>query len=156
VPTIGAAISRTSVDDLLFDRDTPGDPSDDGVLRVDDVDSNVVFTSLTLAKSKVLPSGTAAINYFGTATIYSDLASDTTSDFFELDAAGNTEGLPVSSTSANLGTYGELSIGMNYTKLLTPGQFGPARQMDASVRFDARFSGELESYGLTGQIRFQF
>jgi len=33
---------------------------------------------------------------------------------------------------------------------------GPIRQFTASVRADARFNDDLQSYGLTAEIRLQF
>ena len=112
---------------------------------------------MTVARTQILPSGTSALNYFATATIYNDFASDTDSDFFEaVDALGAPVGSPLTSSSSNLGAYGELSIGLNYTKLLEPGRIGAARQFDASIRIDGRLSGDLDSLGLTAQARLQF
>jgi hypothetical protein len=156
VPAVGISHSRTSVDNLRFDGGTPDIAGDDGFLEIDDIVSTVGFVSATLSRSKVLPSGTAALNMFGTVTYYHDFGDDTTSRYFALDANGLPEGDPLTTTSSNLGAYAELSVGMNYTKLLQPGAPGGARQFDASVRLDGRFSGGLDSYGITGQMRFQF
>ncbi|NYI30173.1 hypothetical protein GGR94_003885, partial [Sulfitobacter geojensis] len=156
VPAVGVSHSRTSVDNLRFDGGTPDIAGDDGFLEIDDIVSTVGFVSATLSRSKILPSGTAALNMFGTVTYYHDFGDDTTSRYFALDANGLPEGEPLTTTSSNLGAYAELSIGMNYTKLLQPGAPGGARQFDASVRLDGRFSGGLDSYGITGQMRFQF
>ncbi|MDF3416154.1 hypothetical protein HKX54_16240, partial [Sulfitobacter sp. M57] len=156
VPAVGVSHSRTSVDNLRFDGGTPGIAGDDGILMIDDIVSTVGFVSATLSRSKVLPSGTAALNMFGTVTYYHDFGDDTTSRYFALDANGLPEGEPLTTTSSNLGAYAEVSLGVNYTKLLQPGAPGGARQFDASLRIDGRFSGGLDSYGITGQMRFQF
>ncbi|KIN75146.1 Outer membrane autotransporter barrel domain protein [Sulfitobacter noctilucae] len=156
VPAVGISHSRTSVDDLRFDGGTVDFTDDDGVLQIDDIVSTVGFISGTLSRSKVLPSGTAVINYFGTATYYQDFGGDTTSRFYELDANGKPFGEPLTTTSSNLGAYGEISLGVNYTKLIDPGRAAGARQFDASVRVDARFSDNLDGYGITAQMRFQF
>lgn len=142
--------------DLRFSND-PNDPSDDGVLQIEDVKSRIGFVSLTLAKSQVLPDETSAISYFGTSTLYEDFASGTRSNYFPtLDGNGAPVGDPLSSTSSNLGAYGEISIGLNYTKLLNEGRAIPARQLDASVRLDSRFSDKIDSWGVTAQVRLQF
>jgi len=156
VPAVGVALSKTSVDDLRFDGGTPDTPEDDGLLQIEDIDSKVAFLSATLSRSQVLPSGTAALNYFGTVTYYQDFGSDTTSRFFEVDATGAASGDPLTTTSSNLGSYTELSVGLNYTKLIDQGRAAGARQFDASVRLDGRFSGGLDGYGLTAQMRYQF
>ncbi|MCX7561654.1 autotransporter-associated beta strand repeat-containing protein [Sulfitobacter sp. F26204] len=156
VPALGVSHSRTSVDALRFDGGTPDNKTDDRVLEIDDIVSTVAFASATLSRSKVLPSGTAALNIFGTATYYHDFGKDTTSRLYQLDANGNRQADPLTTTSSNLGAYAELSLGVNYTKLIQPGAFGGARQFDASIRLDGRFSGGLDSVGITGQMRFQF
>jgi hypothetical protein len=73
-----------------------------------------------------------------------------------VDANGNGTGTPLISESSNLGAYGELSLGLNYTQLLDTGRAVPARQLDASVRLDGRFSDKLDGGGLTAQVRLQF
>ncbi|OCX58181.1 hypothetical protein BFP70_19180 [Thioclava sp. SK-1] len=156
VPSLGFSISKTSTDDLKFEND-PNDPDDDGLMVIDDVHSQIGFASLTIAKSKVLPSGTSAVNYFGTATVYHDFADPAVSRYYEtLDANGRPASQALLSESSNLGTYGELSFGINYTKLLDSGTALPARQLDASVRVDGRFSDTLDGWGITAQMRLQF
>jgi fibronectin-binding autotransporter adhesin len=156
VPSVGFAYSKSSVDDLKFEND-PSDPTDNGVLRIDDIESKMGFASLTLAKSKVMPSGTSALNYFGTATLYNDFASDVTSRYYErFDAQGNPIGNALTSESSNLGFYSEVSVGVNYTRLMDSKGAVPARQFDASVRLDGRVSDTLDGWGLTAQMRLQF
>ncbi|RNF34465.1 hypothetical protein [Paracoccus methylarcula] len=59
-------------------------------------------------------------------------------------------------TTDHLGTYGEVSLGANYVKVLQPGPGLRPRQFSASARLDARTGDGLESVGLTGQLRLQF
>ena len=159
VPSVGFSFSKVSTDNIYFEND-PGDPNDDGVLEIDDIDSRIGFASLTLSRSQILPSGTEALNYFGTATLYKDFASGVTSRYYErIDTAtgnGDRSVTPLESTSSNLGAYGEISFGVNYTKLLDTGRAIPARQLDASVRVDGRFSNQLDGWGITAQVRLQF
>ena len=44
----------------------------------------------------------------------------------------------------------------DYGRLLNPGSDGKARQMSAAARIDYRSGSNVDSYGITGQIRFQF
>ncbi|KIC47720.1 hypothetical protein RA29_19075, partial [Tateyamaria sp. ANG-S1] len=123
----------------------------DGTLAVDDSESQIGFVSGTLARSRILPDNVSVLSYFGTATLYNDFASDRTATF--TPAGGGT---PRQLTIGTIGSYAELSAGLNYVRLLTPGSDGKPRQLNAAVRLDARFGDDVESYALTGQIRFQF
>ncbi len=145
IPTAGFALTRTETDKIEFDS---------GTLEIQDSQSNVGFVGATLSKSQFAENGLSAINYFGTATVYSDFADDPESLFKRVDEDGND--VVDKSTSSNLGTYGEVSVGANYIRILDPGQLANARQFNASVRADARFSEDVESYGLTAQVRLQF
>ena len=147
VPSGGFSITQTSEATLTFD--------DGSLLVIDESTSEIAFVAGTISRTQIRPDGISALNYFGTATIYSDFASPTRSEYFQIDGGS----LPATgdvSESSNLGTYGELSVGVNYTRLLEPGDIGPARQLNASVRVDGRFSDDIESYGLTAQARLQF
>ncbi len=148
VPTLGFSLANIETDTLYFSN---------GELEIEDIESRVGFAGLTLAKTKIAPSGTAAFNYFATATVYHDFGSPAVSNFY-LYESGTTDrsGDVLSSSSSNLGTYGELSLGMNFTKILQPGSAMPGRQLDTSVRLDSRFSDKLDSWGLTAQFRIQF
>lgn len=87
--------------------------------------------------------------------MYKDFAPETASVFTLRDGDGAIEredGL----TSSNLGTYGELSLGVNYSKVLEAGSAGKPRQFNASVRVDGRTGDVLDSYGITAQVRLQF
>ena len=141
VSSAGFQYSRNETDDV--------DLGAAGLLTFDDNFSRVGFLSASLAKSKILPDEESLISYFGTATVYNDFADDR-------DAQFTTGGTVRDLSLENLGAYGEVSLGVNYLKLLSPGDAGNARQLNASLRVDARFSGEVESYGITGQFRLQF
>lgn len=147
VPTAGFAYSRISTDDINFAQGN----TEIGSVTIDDFESQVGFIGGTLARTKFGDDGVSAISQFLTATVYNDFAPDPVSTF-TLAADGETRSL----TSENLGTYGELSAGLNYVRILQPGEFGAVRQFNAAVRADVRYSDQLESWGLTAQARLQF
>ena len=157
-PSIGFSFSNQKVDNILFDQGTE-DASDDGVLVTEDIESRIGFASLALTRTQVLDSGTEVLRYFGTATAYNDFGDDTVSKFYQAtDGQGNPDlGTdPLVSVSENFGAYYEIGLGMNYTKLLNSGSALPARQLDASVRADGRFGENMDSWGLTAQLRVSF
>ncbi|MCW2304791.1 autotransporter-associated beta strand protein [Rhodovulum sulfidophilum] len=155
IPSLGFSVSRTKSDDLYFSND-PGDDADDGVLKFDPINNEVGFASVTLSRSRVLPSGVSVLNGFATATAYHDFSDRSVAKYYELDSSGAPLGAPLVSENDGLGNYGELSAGFNYTRILGKGQAGAARQMDASVRVDSRFGDDLDGWGVTAQMRFQF
>ena len=122
----------------------------DGSLQINDSKSQIGFVSATVAKSKVLPDDISLLSYFGTVTYYNDFADDPTAVF-----TSNT-GQMRELTLSNIGSYTELSAGLNYVRLLSPGDAGNARQLNAAVRVDARVGEDVESWGIAGQFRLQF
>ncbi|MEO1780345.1 MAG: hypothetical protein AAFU63_16340, partial [Pseudomonadota bacterium] len=107
---------------------------------------------------RVLPDEISAINYFGTLTYYNDFADDPTATLTALDPI---TGLPTGAAAddlqlSNLGSYGEISLGVNYIRLLNTGGDGPARQLSAAARVDYRSGSNVDSFGITGQLRIQF
>lgn len=142
VPTAGFAWTRTSTDPIVFDN---GD-----TLLIDDFDSQTLFVGATVARTIFSESGESLQRQFVTASYYNDFADDPTAVF---DTGGPVTGNLI---NENLGAYTELSAGWNYVRILNPGQIGPARQLDASIRADARVGDQLNSYGITGQLRLQF
>ncbi|WP_207796952.1 hypothetical protein [Tritonibacter scottomollicae] len=156
IPTLGFAYSRTTADSVYFSNDK-SDPDDDGVLEFDPITNKVGFASLTLSRSTVRPSGLAALNYFGTLSYYRDFADVAGASYYQLDAAGNKLGAPLDASNDLLSEYGELSLGLNYTRILDPGSaFLSARQLDTSIRVDGRFGDQLDGWGVTAQMRLQF
>lgn len=100
-----------------------------------------------------LPGETSSINYFGTVTLYLDFADGSTSTYFS-DPSGPATAL--SATSDNLGAYTELSVGLNYTKLLNPGTVLSAQQLESGIRVDGRYGDNHDGWGVTAQVRLQF
>ncbi len=143
VPTVGFAYSQISTDPINFEGR--------GVVQIDDFDSKIGFVGGTLTRTKVGADGVSALTQFGTVTVYNDFAENPTSTFTRSDNGDETL-----ISSENLGTYGEISAGLNYVKILQPGEFGAVKQFNASVRGDIRVSDRLESWGVTAQARFQF
>ncbi len=143
VPTLGFSYTSTATDNILTDAG--------GFLQIDDSTTAIGFVGGSLSKTQVQPSGTSALTYFGTATYYNDFSEGITSTLFD---AGGVAGQ--TSFGEPLGSFGEVSLGVNYTRLLTPGQLGNGRQLNASVRVDGRFGESLESWGVTAQARIQF
>ncbi len=147
VPTAGFAWTRTKTDDVTFDN---GDQ-----LAINDFDNKTGFIGATIARTKIAEDGTSALNQFLTATFYKDFASGPTSSFtFETDKKGVFQSDNLSND--NLGQYVEFSAGVSYVKILDEGKIGKARQLSASVRADARVGKQLDSWGVTGQVRLQF
>jgi fibronectin-binding autotransporter adhesin len=150
VPTAGFAITRTSTDRIDFDNGTDS-------LQLDDFSNNRAFVGATVARTVFGESETSFSRQFITATYYADFAKDPTSEFsFDDDGLAATPNLTQTVVNENLGSYGEVSVGLNYVKIFDDGGAIPARQLDASIRADARFGGQLDSWGITGQLRLQF
>ncbi|MEL6564658.1 MAG: hypothetical protein AAFQ59_09465, partial [Pseudomonadota bacterium] len=127
-------------------------------LQLADSSVELGFVSGTLSRSRVLPDEISAINYFGTLTYYNDFADDPTATLTALDPI---TGLPTGAAAddlqlSNLGSYGEISLGVNYIRLLNTGGDGPARQLSAAARVDYRSGSNVDSFGITGQLRIQF
>ncbi|SDX63828.1 beta strand repeat-containing protein, partial [Litoreibacter albidus] len=142
VPTAGFGLTQTKAATLTFD--------DGATLQTEDSSTAIGFVGGTLAKTFFGEDGTSATNVFATGTYYNDFGKERRSVY--TDAGGATQNL----TSENLGAYSELSFGVNYVKILDEGKIGPAKQLNASIRADGRFSGSVSSYGLTAQLRLQF
>ncbi|MCQ0969405.1 hypothetical protein MLD63_02995 (plasmid) [Paracoccus sp. TK19116] len=147
VPTAGFAFTDTSTDAITFD--------DGSILRIKDSKSRVGFLGGTLSKSRILDGGISAVNYFATGTAYKDFSDDTESTFTRFDDDGSVASVDELS-SDNLGVYGELSLGVNYLRVLEPGTAMRPRQFNASLRVDGRTGETLDSYGVTAQVRLQF
>ncbi|MDD7972873.1 beta strand repeat-containing protein [Roseinatronobacter alkalisoli] len=151
-PTAGFAITRTGSGTLNFASTDPLDPPGTiaATLTAEPHTSKVGFIGLSLARSHVNEEAQSATTGFVTTTLYNDFARMRRTRF-GLAGGGATTDLD----TRTLGAYGELSLGMSYVKLFSEGA-GPVRQLTATLRGDARFSGRLESYGLTAQVRLNF
>ena len=140
VPVTGFAYTQISPDEITFD--------DGGVVTIEDFTSEVLFVGGTLSRTKFGDDGTTALNQFVTATYYNEMADDPVSNYVTADGLNRSE-----VTTENLGAYTELSVGMNYVKILDEGNSFNAKQLSASARADVRMSDQLESWGLTAQVR---
>ncbi|WP_411840235.1 hypothetical protein [Paracoccus sp. ME4] len=143
VPTAGFAWSKLSTDPIRF--------ADEFVLRFEDSERKIGFVGGTVARTYVQPADNTALNVFATGTVYKDFADPTVSIFSGSGAEAFDEQRLVSD---NLGTYGEVSLGANYIKVLPEGSW--ARQFSTSTRIDVRYGESLDSVGVTGQVRWQF
>ena len=151
VGTAGFSYSDFETDPITIDSTDSSGGDVDSILQLDDSTVELGFVSGTLSRSRVLPDEISAINYFGTVTYYNDFADNPTATFSEV-GSGTVDNLELS----NLGSYGEISLGVNYIRLLNTGSDGKARQLSAAARFDYRSGSNVDSYGITGQVRIQF
>ncbi len=138
VPAVGATIINTESTTVVSPLGTATLASSTGVIG---------YVGATLAKVIVLEDQTSAIRPFGTATWYQDFGTDLT-----LNVVGPRGELGIA-TIAGAGSYGELSLGMDYVKILDGD--GP-RQFSASIRGDAKFSPKFWGIAATAQARWQF
>ena len=122
----------------------------DGTVKLEDSKIKLGFLSGTVARTKLQPDEISLINYFGTATVYNDFADDPVAKYIDSTDTANPIQL------SKLGTYGEISAGVNYVRLLSAGGDGKPRQLNVAGRFDYRKGDNLESWGITAQIRYQF
>ncbi|WP_127045515.1 autotransporter-associated beta strand repeat-containing protein [Pseudorhodobacter sp. E13] len=142
VPTGGLSYTRTSAATVNFDNGE--------TLRIEGFNSIVGFVGGTIAKTIIAPAGNAGTTYFGSANYYHDFASDRKSVF--TDRLGGTQTI----TTKNIGGFGELSMGVNYVRILEGGGAG-AKQLNANVRLDTRFGSNVKkSSSVTAQIRLSF
>ena len=150
VSTAGFSYSDFETDPITIESTlSGGGPAPDSTLQLQDSSIELGFVSATLARSRVLPDQLSAINYFGTVTYYNDFADNPTATLTE---SGSTTNIELS----NLGSYGEVSLGVNYIRLLDSGGDGAPRQLSAAARVDYRSGDAVDSYGITGQVRLQW
>lgn len=143
LPTVGFAWSKMSTDSIEFEEGYR--------LSFKDSTRKIGFVGATLAKTFVQPAHNSALYGFTTATWYKDFANPTVSMFDDTtDPSFEAQRL----VSDNLGAYGEFSIGANWVKVLGPKSRG--RQVSANARIDARYGDDLDSVGVSGQLRWQF
>ena len=107
-----------------------------------------IIDVLAVARTIVLANETSAIQPFVTGTIYSDFGDDQEVTFTDDMNPG------VLTATDNLGTFGELSAGLNYRSILNGD--GGLREMAASIRADLTFSDRVLGGRLVGQWRLQF
>lgn len=137
----GFQVSQSDTDDI--------DLGEDGTLELEEKTSKLGFVSGTLAKTTIRPDNMGLLSYFGTATYYNDFSDSQQATLVNGESRNPFD-------LSNLGSYGELSAGINYVRILNPGQVGNARQFNAAVRLDARTGESVDSWGITAQMRLQF
>jgi hypothetical protein len=142
-PTAGLSLSQTSSSQIAF---TTGE-----TLQIEDYNTTLGFVGATLAKTVVAPSGTAGTTYFASANYYNDFSDDRIVTFRDTVGSTNT------TTTSNLGGFGEISLGLNHVTILDGRSSFGAKQMNASLRLDTRFGDAIaDAVSLTGQIRLSF
>ena len=104
---------------------------------------------IAVARTFILANETSAIQPFVTGTIYSDFGDDQEVTFTDDMNPG------ILTTTDNLGTFGEVSAGLNYRSLFGDGD-GGLRELSASIRGDLTFSDRVLGGRLVGQVRLQF
>ena len=139
----GFAWSRTKTDGIDL-------AQVNGHLSFHDLDSLVGFASVAVARTIILSNETSAIQPFVTGTIYSDFGDDQVVTYTDDSNPGG-----VRTLTDNLGTFGELSAGLNYRSILEDGNAG-LRELSASIRGDLTFSNRVLGGRLVGQMRLQF
>jgi len=147
-PTAGFLFSNQETSRVNF-KDINGNAQ--GALDVEDGETRLGFVGATLSKTFVNTQNASATNVFGTMTYYNDFGDDRIATF---RPAGG--GDPRSFTIENPGSYGEISAGVNYSRILNSGSARGIKQINAGVRVDARMGSNIDSYGLTAQVRLQF
>ncbi|WP_187793271.1 hypothetical protein [Paracoccus amoyensis] len=148
MPTAGFAWSSIKTDSIKFTTEEEGATE---TLSFEDSNRVIGHVGATVAKTFVDEARNSALYAFATSTVYHDFADPTVSIYTRVDG-GRTDIERIEAD--NLGTFGEISLGANYIKVLDEGSF--ARQFSTSARIDARFGDGLDSVGVTGQIRWQF
>ena len=143
VPTVGFAWSKMSTDSLAF--------NDGYRVTFEDSTRKIGFVGATVAKTFVQQADNSVLYAVATGTWYKDFADPTISIF---DHDTDTSFVAQELESENLGAYGEISFGANWIKVLGPKARG--RQLSAGARIDARYGDNLDSVGVSGQLRWQF
>jgi hypothetical protein len=145
VTSPGLSYTTSKTDAIVFD--------DGSYLQLDDGKSAVGFVSASASKTFIAKDGKRAMSYFGTATYYDDFSKNRLAYF--VDEPGSSSAVSLDP----VGSYTEVSAGVNYTRVIQPGSYASmagARQFNASFRVDARAGANMDSWGLTGQLRYQF
>ncbi len=140
IPAAGLSYLHTDAASVTLPAGTASIAADDGLIG---------YIGATLATTIVLPDQASALQPFATATYYHDFGTDLTGTF---TPAGG--GAPITAQLSGLGDYGELSLGINYVKVLDGP--GAPRQFSATLRGDAKFNGTFHGFNVTAQARLQF
>ena len=122
-----------------------------GTLTVESHTNVTTFLGATLSKTTVNEATASAINAFLTGTYYFDGSGSRDSTFTTAGGLGRT-----TLTTSETGNFGEISAGGSIVRLLGNSGSGGVRQVNYSVRVDARYGDDLDGVGVTGQVRYQF
>lgn len=145
VPTVGFNLTHVTGDTLTL--------SGGETLELQAFTSVVGFVGGALAKTFIAEDGGSATTTFVSGNYYQDFGGDRTA-LFDLDGDGID---PEVVTVASIGGFGELSLGVNYVKILDGGSSAGAKQLNASLRADARFGESVsDAYSVTAQVRLSF
>lgn len=150
LPTVGFAVSNNKVSALTFTDNTGAAV---GSMKIEDKTNKTAFVGATLGKTIIDVANASASSHFVTATYYADITGNRASTFTTAGALG-----PIANNTLStdeIGDFGEVSVGTSYVKVIN-GNPGSIRQVNASVRTDVRFGGDVQGAGLTAQVRLQF
>ncbi|MBT9373081.1 hypothetical protein [Rhizobium sp. CSW-27] len=142
IPTLGLSYSNTRTDTTKIASGIGGD------ILFDDTESIIGLASLTFAKTIVLPDETSALQPFVTGTVYNEFGKSIKATYQP------TSGAATPTSTQNAGTYGEISVGLNYFSIMD-GPLG-LRQLSASLRGDIPVGERIEGTQIVGSLRLQF
>ncbi len=147
-PTAGFNIARTTGDTVNWAKD--GEVQS---LALDGYTATVGYIGATIAKQTIFPAGDGGIEVSAGLNYYQDFSGDRSARY--TNSVTDPTGSDI--TIDGIGGFGEVSLGVNYLKVLEPGAIGAAKQLNASARLDARFGDNVsEAYSLTAQVRLSF
>ena len=142
MPEVGLGLSRTADSSLSYR---------DGTLETPAHDGRIAYVGATLRKLRPARSDGAQVGGYVSGKVYHDFSSDVASTFTPTGGTTQSE-----MRTGNLGTFGEVSLGLDYSKPLAAGTAGPAGQLGASLGITGQFSGDVHSVGLSAKLRVEF
>lgn len=145
VPTAGFNLTHVSGDTLTL--------AGGETLEIEAFTSVVGFVGGALARTFIAEDGGSATTAFVSGNYYQDFGGDRGA-LFDIDGDGVD---PQNVSVASIGGFGELSLGVNYVKVLDAGTAAGAKQLNASIRGDVRVGENVrDAYSLTAQVRLSF
>ncbi|GAB1478660.1 hypothetical protein MASR2M74_12080 [Paracoccaceae bacterium] len=145
VPTAGFNLTHVSGDTLTL--------AGGETLEIEAFTSVVGFVGGALARTFIAEDGGSATTAFVSGNYYQDFGGDRGA-LFDIDGDGVN---PQDVSVASIGGFGELSLGVNYVKVLDAGTAAGAKQLNASIRGDLRVGQNVsDAYSVTAQVRLSF
>ena len=145
VPTAGFNLTHVSGDTLTL--------AGGETLELEAFTSVVGFVGGALARTFIAEDGGSATTAFVSGNYYQDMGGDRGA-LFDIDGDGLD---PEEVSVASIGGFGELSLGLNYVKVLDAGSAAGAKQLNASIRGDVRIGQNVtDAYSVTAQVRLSF